>query len=72
MEVSYKIFPKNHQTQSYIDIIRLRPNISAEIPGEEFHMRCPFAIRTAEDNSSYNIVSTCAYGNTPDVDAIVS
>jgi ribosomal protein L11 len=68
----HKIFPKNHQTQSYIDILRLRPKISTEIPGEEIHMKCPLVIRSAEDNSSYNIVSTCAYGNTPDVDTIAA
>ena len=61
-----KIFPMNKQTKQFIDILRLRPKISDDIPGEEIVLMCPLAVRTAKDNAAYNVVSACAYGNSPD------
>jgi len=60
------IFPKNAITQSYIDFARLRPRISDTIPGETLKLTCEFSISEAIVNSMYNVVSKCAYANTPD------
>ena len=60
------IFPPNEYTGYYIDFVRLRPKISDEIPGERIHLTCEFSISTAKDDGSFNVVSTCSYGFTPD------
>ena len=60
------IFPPNDYTGYYIDFVRLRPKISDEIPGEKIHLTCEFIIATAKEDGSFNTVSTCSYGNTPD------
>ena len=62
------LFPKNVQTQSYIDFARLRPKIGNDIPGEHLQLVADFSVSNAKDNSMYNIVSKCAYGNTPDTE----
>lgn len=64
------IFPKNSQTNQYIDFVRLRPKISDNILGEELNMTCSLSIKTAKDSSMYNVVSACSYGNTPDPDQL--
>lgn len=61
-----KIFPANKQTGSHIDIMRLRPRISEDIPGEEINLTCKFKITDANEDASYVVASTSAYGNTPD------
>tara|TARA_B100001287_G_scaffold275576_1_gene283570 strand:- start:19868 stop:21004 length:1137 start_codon:yes stop_codon:yes gene_type:complete len=66
------LFPKNVQTQSYIDFARLRPSIGNDIPGEQISLVSDFSVNTAKANSMYNVVSKCAYGNTPDKDKAAS
>ena len=61
-----KIFPPDKQTDYHIDIMRLRPKISEDIPGEEISLTCKFKISDANEDSSFVAASTCAYGNTPD------
>lgn len=61
-----KIFPPDTITGDYIDFVRLRPRISDDIEGEQLKMTCKFDIGTASQDSAFNIVSTCAYANTPD------
>lgn len=61
-----KIFPPNLKTQSYIDFIRLRPKIGDSIPGEKIRLACEFSISSPKQNSMFNVVSKCAYGNTID------
>jgi DNA-directed RNA polymerase subunit L len=61
-----KIFPPNPLTGQYIDFVRLRPRISADIDGEHLKLSCKLDIGSAQQDSSFNIASTCAYGNTPD------
>jgi DNA-directed RNA polymerase alpha subunit/DNA-directed RNA polymerase subunit L len=65
-EETRKIFPPNPRTQSYIDFARLNPKISDTIPGAKFKMTAEFSISTAKTSSAFNVVSKCAYGNTPD------
>ena len=45
---------------------RLRPKISSDIPGQELHLECKLSVSNAAHNGMYNVVSTCAYANTPD------
>lgn len=61
-----KIFPASPSTNMFIDFARLRPKIGSSIHGEQIKLSCEFTIRTAKDNSTFNIVSKCAYGNTID------
>jgi len=62
-----KIFPSNIRTNMYIDFARLRPRIGNTIPGEKLKLTAEFSLRTAKDNSMFNVVSKCSYGNTIDV-----
>jgi len=66
-----KIFPPNPITKSFILFTRLRPKITDTIPGEKLHLTCKFSISTAGEDGAFNIASTIAYGNTPDVTAQV-
>jgi len=66
-EETKKIFPPNKKTNYYIDFGRLRPKISDTIPGEVLKLTAEFSISNARDESAFNVVSKCAYGNTPDV-----
>jgi len=65
-----KIFPPNKYTGTYIDFARLRPKVGDGIPGEELHLVAEFSIVNAKLNSSFNVVSKCAYGNTPDLEKV--
>ena len=62
-----KIFPPNPKTNYFIDFARLRPKISDSIPGERLKLNAEFSVHSAKDNSMYNVVSKCSYGNTPDL-----
>jgi DNA-directed RNA polymerase subunit L len=64
--VTKQIFPPNKITGDYIDFVRLRPRISADIDGEQLIMTCRFDIGWSGQDSAFNVVSTCAYANTPD------
>lgn len=61
-----KMFPPHPLTQFYIDFIRIRPKIGDSIPGEKLKLTCEFSVKCAKDNSTFNVVSKCAYGNTVD------
>jgi len=60
-----EFFPINKQTQSYILFARLRPSIG-DIPGEMLKLNCSFSKSNAKKNGAFNVVSTCAYGETID------
>jgi DNA-directed RNA polymerase subunit L len=64
------IFPVDPLTRDYIDFVRLRPRIGDSIPGEQLKLTAEFSVHTAKDNSMYNVVSKCAYGNTLDAEKI--
>jgi DNA-directed RNA polymerase subunit L/DNA-directed RNA polymerase alpha subunit len=66
-EQKEQIFPKNSFTNEYIKYCRLRPKISEEIPGEEIKFTCKFSVGNCKENSMFNVLSTCAYGNTQDI-----
>ena len=65
-----KIFPPNPLTNDYIEIVRLRPKISDNIPGEQIKFTAKFDFGTASENGSFNVVSCSTYANTPDPIAI--
>lgn len=60
-----KIFPPDLISNYYIDFVRLRPKISDDIEGEHIKLECKISIATAKEGT-FNVVSCCAYGNTPD------
>jgi DNA-directed RNA polymerase alpha subunit len=64
------IFPPNDYTGDFIDFVRLRPKLTDELPGEKIHLTCEFSIGTAKEDGTFNVVSTCSYGMTPDDVAI--
>ena len=66
-EETRKILPACPATNMYIDFARVRPKMSETILGERLKITCEFAVRTAKDNSMFNVVSKCSYGNTVDV-----
>jgi DNA-directed RNA polymerase subunit L len=66
-EETRKILPACPATNMYVDFARIRPKISDTILGERLKITCKFAVRTAKDNSMFNVVSKCAYGNTVDI-----
>jgi DNA-directed RNA polymerase subunit L len=65
-----KIFPPyippTGNGEYYIDFLRLRPNITKELPGERIKLTCELSISNARYDSMFNVVGTCAYGCTPD------
>jgi len=61
-----KIFPPNPLTGMHIDFVRLRPRISSDIDGEQLKLSCKLDIGSAQQDSAFNVVATCAYGNTLD------
>jgi DNA-directed RNA polymerase alpha subunit len=63
----HRIFPANSKTNQYIDFVRLRPRIGDSIPGEHIKLTAEFSTHTARENSMFNVVSKCSYGNTIDV-----
>lgn len=65
-DVLKQIFPPDPITNQYIDFCRLLPKLADNIPGQHLKFSCKFSILTAKENGSYNVVSTCAYRNTPD------
>ena len=60
------IFPPNKLTNEYILFTRLRPKITNDIPGEIIKLKAKLKMGTAKKDGMYNVVSTCAYGNTED------
>ena len=65
-EQTKSIFPPNKITKEYVLFTRLRPKISNDIPGEAIQFIAKLKLGTAKEDGMYNVVSTCAYGNTED------
>ena len=60
-----EIFPLDKLTNDPIDIVRLLPNINNSSQ-ESLKLNAKLSILTAGNNGSFNVVSTCSYGNTID------
>lgn len=65
-ETVANIFPPNKITEQFIDFCRLKPAYSDNIKGEHLKFNAKLSIGTAGENGSFNVVSCCAYANTPD------
>lgn len=65
-DATKKIFPPS-EFGYYIDFVRLKPKISDTILGEELKLEAEFSISNAKVNSMFNVVSKCAYSNTPNL-----
>ena len=61
-----EIFPANDITGDFIDFVRLKAKPSDDIQAKSIHLTAEFDIGTAKEDSAYNVVSTCSYGNTID------
>ena len=61
-----EIFPADDLTGDFIDFVRLKAKPAEEIQGKMIHLTCEFDIGKAKEDSAYNVVSTCSYGNTID------
>ena len=60
-----QVFPPDEHGY-YIDILRLRPQLAASIPGEEIEFTCDMSISNAKNDSMYNVVSKSTFENTMD------
>lgn len=65
-EETRKIFPPNHLSNDFIDIVRLRPKMRNDHDGEQLKFTAKLDIGSANDNGSYNVACTSCYSNTPD------
>lgn len=61
-----EIFPADDLTGDFIDFVRLKAKPAEEIQGKMIHLTSEFDIGTSKEDSAYNVVSTCSYGNTID------
>lgn len=66
-EDTRKIFPPDTITNDFIDIVRLRPKLSENLPGEHIKIKCNIDIGTAKEDSAFNVVSTCSYAASQDL-----
>ena len=55
------IFPPDNYSGDYIDFLRLKPKVSAELMGEKIHLTSEFSVCTAKEDGMYNVVSNCTY-----------
>jgi DNA-directed RNA polymerase subunit L len=61
------IFPPSAITGDYIEFARLQPKLSENIDGERLTLRCGLDIGMASQDGAFNVISTCAYECTPDI-----
>lgn len=61
-----EIFPADDISGDFIDFVRLKAKPAEEIQGKMINLTSEFDIGTAKEDSAYNVVSTCSYGNTID------
>jgi DNA-directed RNA polymerase subunit L len=72
VELTRKLFPPNPVTKDYTELVRLLPRVSETIDGEQLSLSCTFDIGTAKQDSAFNVVHTCVYGNTQDMAKVKS
>lgn len=60
------IFPRNKQTNMFIDMLILRPAVSDCTQGQAIMLTCGFGIRRAKDNQCYNVACKCLSVDTLD------
>ena len=73
-DLARKLFPPNDitfklfGTNDYPELARLLPCITDNSKGNRLKLTCKFSIVSAKQHGMFNITSTCAYANTPDID----
>jgi DNA-directed RNA polymerase subunit L len=60
-EDTRKIFPPDSLTKDFIVFTKLRPAISDDIKGEHIHFKAKMTISNVNEDSTFNVVSTCSY-----------
>jgi DNA-directed RNA polymerase alpha subunit len=63
-----RIFPPDAITGGYILIARLIPRLTQFVEGERLAITAEIGVGTARMDGMYNVVSTCAYRATPNVE----
>jgi len=63
-----RIFPPDAMTGGYILIARLMPRLTQLVEGERLALTAEIGVGTARMDGMYNVVSTCAYCATPNVE----
>ena len=63
-----RIFPPDAITGGYILIARLMPRLTQFVEGERLALTAEIGVGTARMDGMYNVVSTCAYCATPNVE----
>lgn len=66
-ERTKEIFPPDNYTGDFIDFVLLKPKVADELNSKNINLTCEFDIGTAKEDGAYNVVSTCSYGNTIDI-----
>ena len=61
-----QLFPPDPITGDYIDILRLRPKLTDTSEAEQIKFHATLTISNAKEDGTFNVVSTCSYGNTID------
>ena len=64
-----RIFPPDTITGGYILIARLMPKLTQIVEGERLALTAEIGVGTARMDGMYNVVSTCSYCATPNVEA---
>lgn len=65
-EEMFPPYSPDHSSKYYIDIVRLRPKLSSDIPSEEIELVCTLKEGTARQHGGYNVVGTCSFGHSID------
>jgi DNA-directed RNA polymerase alpha subunit/DNA-directed RNA polymerase subunit L len=63
-----RIFPPDAITGGYILLARLMPRLTQFVEGERLALTAEIGVGTARMDGMYNVVSTCAYCATPNVE----
>lgn len=63
-----RIFPPDSITGGYILIARLIPRLTQFVEGERLALTAEIGVGTARMDGMYNVVSTCAYCATPNIE----
>lgn len=64
--ISKQLFQPDSLTGDYIQLVRLNPRVSEQLPGEALSFVAKATIATAAENSAFNIVSCASYAMTID------
>jgi len=66
-KICKEVFPANEITKCYPLFCRLKPKLTNEKSGQIINLIASLKISNARKNGTYNVVSTCAYRNSPDI-----